>query len=90
MYNCTQLRALRLRHSITLEELAGIIGVSNQYLSRVELSQAAPTWTMEKKCEAAMEQLIILRYEAVKALERDYRSIKGLLLEASEEELYGI
>lgn len=80
METCTQLRALRLRHGITLDELAAAMGLSNQYISRAELRQIAPTWTLEKKCEAAMEQIISRRYDAAQELERDYRSIKDCLL----------
>lgn len=81
---CTQLRALRLRHGITLEELAEAVGVSNQYISRAELRQIAPTWTLEKKCEAAIEAIIARRQGAAGDLEADYRTIRGYLLELEE------
>lgn len=81
---CTQLRALRLRHGITLEEMAEAVGVSNQYISRTELRQIAPTWTLEKKCEQAIEQIIASRHGATGDLEADYHAIRGYLLELEE------
>lgn len=90
MKNCTQIRALRLRHGITLEELAEAAGVSNQYMSRAELRQTAPTWSLEKKCEEAMEQIISRRRESAQTLEAEYRSIKGYLLELTKEGQDGV
>lgn len=86
----TPMRDIRLRHGITLEELAKTIGVTNQYMSRAELSQVAPTWTLEKQCEAAFERIIAQRYAAARALEEDYRTYKGVLLSHLEEARHGV
>lgn len=80
MNEATYLRNLRLRHHITLTELAGAAGVSNQQISRVELLQRPVSRVLEQKYEAAVEVVITRRYNAVRALERDYRSVKGCLL----------
>ena len=88
--NCIQLRALRLKYGITLEELAQAAGVSGQYISRIELRQIAPTWTAEKKCEDAILWIIFQRYAEVAALERDFSAVVGRLLSPVEEEPYGI
>jgi len=81
----TNLRRLRLKHRITLDELALTAHVPNQEVSRVELLQRPATQNLESKYEAALEEVIVQRYDAVKALEHDYRSIKGNLLHGMEE-----
>ena len=82
---CTYLRALRLRHGISLEELAAAAGVSKQCVSRVELGQSSPTRGLEEKYERAMEELIAARYAATRALEREYRMAKQRLFEKVED-----
>lgn len=89
MKRCTNLRYLRLKHGISLRELADAAGVSGQYMSRVELGQVIPSWTLEKKCEAALEQIALRRFEAAQALVRD-RQTAGLLLNPPKEDGNGI
>ena len=85
MNQTTNLRNLRLRHNITLIELARAAGVSLQQISRVELLERAPTRELENKYEDAMEKVIVKRYDDVRSLERDYRAVKGILLRKREE-----
>lgn len=82
---CTRLRAIRLKHGISLAELAKAAGVSNQYMSQVELGRAAPTSSLEKKCEQALERIVLQRYQGALALEYACRVEKGRLLKEAEE-----
>lgn len=90
MNGITYLRALRLRHGITLMELAEAAQVTNQQVSRVELLQMPVTKELEQKYETAMESVICQRYNAVRALEQDYRTVKGYLVHGSEEQPNGL
>ncbi len=84
MNETTYLRHLRLKYGITLDELARAAGISDQHISRAELRQTPPTWTLEKKCEGALETLIAQRRAAMLALECDYEAVKGRLLDMME------
>ncbi|MEG2678493.1 MAG: helix-turn-helix domain-containing protein [Oscillospiraceae bacterium] len=90
MNDCTHLRYLRLKYGITLDELADAAGPSRQHISRAELRQIPPTWSLEKKCEVALERIIDQRYAAARALEQDYRAHKGALLDYLEETQNGV
>jgi transcriptional regulator with XRE-family HTH domain len=85
LYETTNLRRLRLRHGITLSELARTARVSFQQISRVELLQCPVASELQREYEAALEKVIVQRYDAVKSLERDYRAIKGRLLKETED-----
>jgi transcriptional regulator with XRE-family HTH domain len=85
LYETTNLRRLRLRHGITLSELARTARVSFQQISRVELLQCPVSRELQLEYEAALERVITRRYDAVKSLEHDYRAIKGRLLEETED-----
>ncbi len=85
MQEITNMRGLRLKHNVTLSELAQAAGVSAQQISRVELFEHPPTQSLERKYESAMEEVIVRRYGAVRALEHDYRAVKGILLGRAEE-----
>lgn len=85
MIEMTNLRQLRLRHGITLSELAKATHVSFQQISRVELLQCPVSRELQLEYEAALERVITRRYDAVKSLEHDYRAIKGRLLEETED-----
>lgn len=86
MNDCTYLRRLRLNYGITLGELAGAAHISVQHMSRAELQQTPPTWSLEQKCETALERLIAQRRSAARALEQDYGAVKGHLLDSVEED----
>ena len=43
MYAPTRLRVLRIKYKITLNALAGRMNISNQHLSRMELTDIPPT-----------------------------------------------
>lgn len=85
MNQSTNLRNIRLKHKITLIELARAAEVSPQQISRVELLGCSPTRGLEQKYEDAMEKVIAGRYKSVRSLEREYRAVKGILLHRTEE-----
>lgn len=80
----TNLRALRLRHRISLMELAGHAGISLQYVSQAELGNVAPTVRLETQLSTALETVISCRKEQLRALESDYMTYKGNLLKKEE------
>lgn len=77
----TNLRALRLRHGLQLTELSEVSWLSDQYISRAELGQIAPTPRLEAQLTSAVEQVILRRAAAVRDLNRDFRRCRGHLLE---------
>ena len=79
----TNLRALRHRHGVCLTELADACGLSNQYLSRAELSLIPATPRLEKQLLRAVETVIAHRADTAQALERELRPLRGRLLEVN-------
>ena len=77
----TNLRALRLRYDIPLSELSAASGLSNQYISRAELGDSAPTAQMERKLGAAMEAVIARRLAMLVSLGESFAACKGRLLQ---------
>lgn len=77
----TNLRALRLRYDIPLSELAAVSGLSNQYISRVELGELSPTPRLEDRLGSAMDAIIVRRGVRLGALERSFAACKGRLLQ---------
>ena len=77
----TNLRTLRLRHGLQLTELSEASWLSDQYISRAELGQTAPTPRLEGQLADAVEQVILRRAAAVRELSRDFRRYRGRLLE---------
>lgn len=80
----TRLRVLRLRHGISLTELASRAGISNQHLSRLELGGVKATPAQEKKIADAVGTLISDRRTALLTLEGDFLLHSGRLLEPME------
>jgi transcriptional regulator with XRE-family HTH domain len=85
MNETTNLRRLRLRHGITLGELAAAACFSNQQTSRVELLQRRVTPELEQRFEAALGAIITSRYRAAALLEKDCLAARGSLLRRPEE-----
>lgn len=77
----TNLRAFRLRHGLQLTELSEVSWLSDQYISRAELGQTAPTPRLEAQLSGAVEQAIARRAIAVRDMYRDLRQYRGRLLE---------
>jgi transcriptional regulator with XRE-family HTH domain len=48
------MRAVRLAHGLTLDELASRVGVSAGHLSRVERGEKDPSVALLKRCAAAL------------------------------------
>ena len=58
MYVPTRLRVLRIKYKITLKALAGRMNISNQHLSRMELTDIPPTEYHERLLCLGMERLL--------------------------------
>ncbi len=86
MVTVTRLRILRLKHGISIAELAKLVGISEQYISRLELAQAYGTVKQEERVSTALSELIAQRHSDLLALEKDYLLNKGRLLEPLEVE----
>lgn len=86
MVTTTRLRILRLKHGISIAELAKLAGISEQYINRLELAQAHGTATQEQRVSTALDDLIAQRHSDLLALEKDYLLNKGRLLEPLEVE----
>lgn len=84
MASMTNLRALRLRHRVSLMELADHAGISLQYVSRAELGEIAATTRLEEQMSAALEAIISSRRAELLAFETDYMTYKGKLLKKEE------
>ena len=80
----TNLRMLRHRHHVSLTELAVCANLSKQYFSRAELGEIAATARLEKQTADALETVISKRKAALLALEADYITYKGNLLNKGE------
>lgn len=86
MQHETNLRALRLRHGLQLTELSEVSWLSDQYISRAELGQIAPTALLESQMADAVERAILYRATVVQNLSRDFRRCRGRLLEKVVEQ----
>ncbi len=87
MTKITNLRALRLRHNLSLTELESVSGLSNQYISRAELGEIPPTPRLEEQLSAALDAVIVQRDVRLASLKRSYAARKGRLLQAEEDDL---
>jgi len=75
------MRNLRLKHSITLSELAQGIHRSHQWLFRLELRDNIPSEDSQATVIRAFEEVIASRRSALYALERDFLLHKDSLFE---------
>lgn len=84
MATMANLRALRLRHHVSLIELSACTSLSKQYISRAELGVIAATVRLETQLSAALEVIISSRRAELLAFETDYMTYKGKLLKKEE------
>ncbi len=82
----TNLRALRLRYGLQLTELSEVSWLSDQYISRAELGQIAPTPRLEIQLAEAVEQAILRRAAVIRDMNRDFWRCRGRLLERAVEQ----
>ena len=82
----TNLRALRHRYGICLTELADACGLSNQYLSRAELSLIPATPRLEEQLLSALRAIAARRAGTAQAIEQELTVLRGRLLEVSSGE----
>lgn len=80
----TNLRTLRHRYNLSLAEIEMVSGLSNQYISRVELGQVKPTKLLETQMEVAIETIIASREDELRSLKSDYQRYIGRLLQPGE------
>lgn len=81
-------RILRLRHQISMAELARVCGVSAQRISELELSESTPEAETVQKIQNGFEALLTLRGEQLAALRREYADCKDTLMERVGEYEY--
>lgn len=84
MFISTPLRILRMRHRVTLSELAQEAGVSIQQVSRLELGEVTGTKYQEEKIASAWASLIRRRRTALVQMEKDGLSYSGGFLKRVE------
>lgn len=85
MYVPTRLRVLRVKYKITLKALAGRMNISNQHLSRMELTDIPPTEYHERLLCLGMERLLAEWDDAPEELKQEYQTYKGRLLQPAKE-----
>ena len=81
-------RILRLRHQISMAELARVCGVSAQRISELELSESTPEAETVQKIQNGFETIIAQRGEKLDTLRQDYDSCKNSLMERVGEYEY--
>lgn len=82
----TNLRKLRLNHDISLVELETKTGVSNQFLSMLELQTRKPSIAVTEEIHHAIEDIIFDRQNATRALIEEYTRYKNNLFAHEKEE----
>jgi len=85
MAELSNLYRLRRLHQISLYEMEAASGLSNQYISCVELGKIHATPQLSQKMDAAMERLIVRRKQDLLLLEADLAKYRGRLLELAED-----
>lgn len=86
MKKITRLRAIRLKYNISLLELERHSGVSNQYLSALELGNIRRTENNEAVLSCAMSEVLRTRKSSLAGAEQVLRRYQGHLLEPVEVE----
>ena len=79
------MRELRLKHGVTLQELADSVNVSMQYISEIELEPKRGKSL--KLVQKAFETLIEKEFERLEDLKNDYSENKDRLFEISDTEV---
>ena len=86
MVTTTNLRILRLKYRITLNELAEAAGVSNQHLSYLERGETRASPEQQEKMAKAFAKLIEERDSSLYALSDDFIAYRDCLLTPMEVE----
>jgi len=79
------MRKLRLKHGVSLAELARAANRSSQYISSVELGEWVATDSTKALMAAAFERVIRARNDATAELAKDYAEKRDRLLDFIEE-----
>lgn len=84
-----KMRLFRIKHRISLSELARFCGVSSQYISEIELNPE-PKLGKETSARllAAFSSVIKDRDREMVSLQQDFLNCKDTLLDAVEETTY--
>ena len=78
-------RIFRIRHHITLRELSEQAGVSQQWISQIELMECHPTTQTKVKLIVAMRNTLLQRGELAAAALLDFQNIRHQLFESGME-----
>ena len=84
MPKTTNLRRLRIKYNIPLRAISDKLGVSNQYLSCVELGITQMSDNYEGKLLPVIEQLASESRDVLSQMEREFAAYDGRLLQESE------
>ncbi len=79
------MRNFRLKHNISLKEVAEAAGKSPQWISQLELGPASASIRNQYKMMQAFQLLILNRQRTVARLEEDFNKMKRLLMEEEAE-----
>ncbi len=84
-----KMRLFRIKHRISLSELARFCGVSSQYISEIELNPE-PKLGKETSARllAAFSSVVEERNHGLMCLQQDFLNCKDTLLDAVEETTY--
>jgi transcriptional regulator with XRE-family HTH domain len=79
------MRNFRLKHKISLQEIANAVGKSQQWVSKVELGKAPATIHNRYYMMLALQQVVLNRKREADALEDEFRKMKTKILEEEFE-----
>lgn len=86
MFLSTKLRVIRLRHKISLVELAAKAGLNHQKISNLELARQRAAPHHEAVVDSALASVIAERKIDVISLEQEYLKNRGHFLDPIEVE----
>ena len=86
MITTTPLRRFRLKYRITLDEIAAVVGVSNQYLSALERGKISASYEQQAKIANVFIRLAEERSNSLYALDKELLAMKDRLFTPMEAE----
>jgi transcriptional regulator with XRE-family HTH domain len=75
------MRNFRLKHNLSLKEVAAAVGKSSQWLSQLELGTAPANTPNQYKVMQAFQLLILNKQRAVMQMQEDFIRVKRRLME---------
>ncbi len=86
MLNITVMRFLRMKYGITTRELSAAAGVSQQYISDMDLGKCGRSYTCELLAQKAFERIIEQRRGQAAELSAEYAGLRDRLLDIIAED----